>query len=395
MTSAKYLFICIVSLSVVLLAGVQLPSLAKEQTSSIQRHKINIGKLRKGIRDQLDKIKTAGSEERSLLDELEHIDRLIDEQHQRIKILLENLRAQEKLLAEKDLELGQAKQAKERVRAHLEKRLRAFYLMGKTGFLNVSFSSKTLPELMHFNDCFRELLTYDQDIIAEYRKNVANLQRARDAQALEKSILQGFINQHETEKEKLLAIHEEKKELLERIKTKKGLFEQVLGELQTAEKDLSKTLAALKKQEENKARGFELKKGRLILPTQGKIIGRFGETTGELNGKKQKANGITIATEPGAAVYAVYGGTVLYTGYMRGYGKMVIIDHGLGYYTVTSRFDTITKQKNDRVKAGDLIGTTGEIATLFKKGLYFEIRYGDKPLNPEKWVQKKYLRAGK
>ena len=70
---------------------------------------------------------------------------------------------------------------------------------------------------------------------------------------------------------------------------------------------------------------------------------------------------------------------------------MVIIDHGLDYYSITTRMEQIIAEENQLVKGGDIVGTAGDIATLFEKGIYFEIRHQSKPLDPLKWISRQGL----
>ena len=70
---------------------------------------------------------------------------------------------------------------------------------------------------------------------------------------------------------------------------------------------------------------------------------------------------------------------------------MVIIDHGMDYYSITSRIEEISVKEGDIVEEGDVIGTTGNIATLFEKGLYFEIRHGTQPVDPLEWISREGL----
>ena len=88
-----------------------------------------------------------------------------------------------------------------------------------------------------------------------------------------------------------------------------------------------------------------------------------------------------------AEVRAVYGGEVIFAGYMRGYGKLVIIDHDLQYCSVSARFDDLAVREGDRVSQGQVLGTTGEVATLFGDGLYFEIRRGTVAEDPLLWFR--------
>ncbi len=354
-----------------------------------QRYRGDIKKLHLGIQSHLDKLQKSGEQEFSLLGEMEHIDTKLNLQKIRLKVMEENLRTQEQQLAEKDQDLARAAEEKEKARLHLEKRLRAFYLVGETGFLNVAFSAKKLPDLLLFNDAFKRMLEYDHAIIIRYRKAIVQLQQARAAQALEKTVLENFIARTIREKKTLADLRGAKKQLLTMVRARKGLYEQALREMQKAETNLTRSLTRLQVRQKNKAKGFILNKGRLLPPVSGRLVVRFGAAQGGKPGGGNKTQGITIATEDDAPVRAVFAGKVIFTGYKLGYGNMVIIDHGLQYVSITARMEKINVKEGQSVKQGEVIGTTGDIATLFTKGLYFEIRHNLEPLDPLEWFSKK------
>jgi len=353
-----------------------------DQAAPIQRHKINIGKLRQEIRIHLDKIRQSGEKEVGLLDELKQIDDKLTKQKLKLATLKKRLQTQKELLALKEQDQQQAELVKENVRHHLEKRLRSFYLMGKTGVLNVTFSNKSLPDLMLFNDSFKRLLEYDQSVIDMYRDTIVQLKQAKEAQELEKNLLEGFVRQAGKEEQALTDIREEKNNLLTKIRSKKGLYEQAVREMQRAELALTQTLTELKQKEENRIRGFVVNKGKMPGPVIGNLCVHFGDPL-----ENGPSNGITIETAENEPVYSIYRGKVIFAGYKQGYGNMVILDHGLQYYTITARLDTIMVEEGDQVRIREQIGTTGDIATLFSKGLYFEIRHGAQPLDPLPWLQ--------
>ncbi len=348
---------------------------------------ISISRLQMGMKDQLDKITANATQEIGILEELESIDANLQKQIEKIDGLHAKLVEQIKLLALKDKELNKAEDARDEVLKHLQKRLRSFYLMGKTGVLNVTFSNRNLPELMLFTDAYKQLITYDQSVIDKYRASVNDMQRAKHAQELEKSLLQDFIKQAEEEKQALSQLRKNKQTLMNRIQTQKGLHQLALREMHKAESDLNKTLATIKRNEEIKKRGFQLNKKKLPPPVKGSLVLMFGETARDGLTKGEKSKGITIATRNGAAVHAVYKGKVAFAGYKRGYGNTVIIDHGFKYFSVTSRLDSIAVKEGAKVKKGAMLGSTGDMATLFTKGLYFEIRIGTTPQDPLLWLR--------
>ena len=368
-----------------LLGNVCIPAVTqagkRSTNKAVKINKIHIGKLEKEIKSHLEKIRKNSEKEVSLLDELQLIDQKLDSSKRKLADLKQQLAKQQDLLNRKLEELSRIKQVSDRIRRHLEKRLRSFYVMGKTGFLNVTFSRKNLPELMLFNDAFKQMLKYDQSLISRYRSSITELTQAKKALELEKNILVGLVHQAEKEEQALSDIRVEKTRLLARIKSKKGLYEQAVREMQRAEQDLTKALSTLQQAKKNKLRGFLLNKGRMQGPVEGNLSVHFGELV-----DNNPSKGIVIHTQENSPVVSIFTGKVIFAGYKLGYGNMVIIDHGLGYYTITAHLDEILVQDGDRVLGGQQIGTTGDIATLFSRGLHFEIRKDSKMLDPLQWL---------
>ncbi len=284
------------------------------------------------------------------------------------------------------MELTAITQKNEALQHHLNNRLKSFYLMGKTGFFNISFSSKTLPDLLLTNDAFHSLVTYDQSVFAAYRESVGTIDRVKRAHELEKAVLENFLADADKERLALQQTNEEKNNLLKRVQTQRSLYEQALREMKKAESHLTSTLTSSSRTQEQKTRTFSLNKGKLPPPVWGQLISRFKQASPNAD-DTTFTNGITINTPDKTEAFAVYDGEVLFAGTMRGYGKMVIIDHDQEYYSVTARFNELHVKEGDLVKQGQVIGLTGKNATLFGKGLYFEIRHGEVAEDPLDWLK--------
>ncbi|WP_297954484.1 peptidoglycan DD-metalloendopeptidase family protein [uncultured Desulfobulbus sp.] len=347
---------------------------------------LTIGRLQEEIRSHEDLLDQSGDEERSLLDQLARLDGDISRQQSAIRDIQARIQAQDEVLAAKEAELATIRAKNKTLQDHLMKRLRAFYLMGPHGVLNVAFSSRSLPELLLVNDSFRSLVTYDQEVFAAYRESVTTIERARQARELEKAVHEKFLEEADREHRELAATVAEKNELLEQVRTRKGLYEQALREMRKAEGELHKTLAGRKQAKAQQARGFAGNRGALPPPVVGRLVRRFQDPAYAADDATFQ-NGITIAVDGRTQVRAVYGGEVIFAGYMRGYGKLVIIDHDLQYCTVSARFDDLAVREGDRVSQGQVLGTTGEVATLFGDGLYFEIRRGTVAEDPLLWFR--------
>lgn len=128
--------------------------------------------------------------------------------------------------------------------------------------------------------------------------------------------------------------------------------------------------------------GLMLHKGHLILPTKGELIHRFG-TPREAGGTLWK--GLFIKAPAGQPVVSVAAGEVVFADWLRGFGNLIIIDHGAGYMSLYSDNETLYKRAGDAVKAGDIIASVGNTGGNNETGLYFELRYHSQAFNPDGW----------
>lgn len=123
-------------------------------------------------------------------------------------------------------------------------------------------------------------------------------------------------------------------------------------------------------------------KGKLRLPLRGQIVGRFG--TPRIEGSTWK--GLFIRAAAGQPVKAVASGRVVFADWMRGFGNLLILDHGGGYLSIYAANESLLKQVGDVIRAGDNIATSGNSGGMGDSGVYFEIRQNGKPLDPLGWT---------
>jgi septal ring factor EnvC (AmiA/AmiB activator) len=131
----------------------------------------------------------------------------------------------------------------------------------------------------------------------------------------------------------------------------------------------------------NSGKAFRSLQGKMKLPVSGEIVGHFGAS--RVEGTTWK--GLFIHTARGQAVHAVADGRVVYADALRGFGNAIIVDHGGNYLTVYTGLANVSHGVGDSIRAGDSLGSTGALDSG-ESGLYFEIRYLGKPVNPLSWV---------
>lgn len=133
-------------------------------------------------------------------------------------------------------------------------------------------------------------------------------------------------------------------------------------------------------------KSFAKRRGALTWPVKGKLLARYGSSR---NLGKLTWKGIMIAAPTGKKVVASAPGKVVFADWLRGFGLLMIIDHGDQYMTLYGNNDSLLKQAGDNVSAGELIAQSGVRSMHTHAGLYFEIRHKGSPTNPLKWLSKK------
>lgn len=129
---------------------------------------------------------------------------------------------------------------------------------------------------------------------------------------------------------------------------------------------------------------FAQLRGQLRFPVRGELIGRFGAQRPE-GGTTWK--GVFIRAANGAEVRAVAGGEVVFSDWLRGYGNLLIVDHGGDYLSVYGNNDALLKVVGDSVAGGDALASVGSSGGGPEAGLYFEIRHQGRPIDPMQWVR--------
>lgn len=130
---------------------------------------------------------------------------------------------------------------------------------------------------------------------------------------------------------------------------------------------------------------FAQLKGKLVLPVKGRVSNKFGSKRTD---STMRWKGILMQAASGQAVKAVAAGRVVFADWLRGFGNLLIIDHGQGYMSLYGNNETLYKQVGDTLSGGDTVATVGNTGGNEDSGLYFELRHKGTPLDPMKWIKR-------
>ena len=190
--------------------------------------------------------------------------------------------------------------------------------------------------------------------------------------------------------------------LLAKVREERAYHERMVGELSEAAKRLEALIRDLQARQrrmtklpppgkggEPPAIGFGTLRGSLPWPTDGRIVSAFGEQVHPRFGTRTFRRGIDIEAGEGAGIVAVAAGHVVYTGWFKGYGNLIILDHGNDFYTLYAHAAEIRVKEGDDVRQGQTIGAVGDTGSLAGPRLYFEVRYQGRPQDPAEWLRRR------
>jgi septal ring factor EnvC (AmiA/AmiB activator) len=271
--------------------------------------------------------------------------------------------------------------------------LLTLYKYGRFSFLQFFFQSHDLRSLASESKSLTLLAQYQQDVIHSYQVNLAKLAVTQHSLSLKKSELAGLIDSARVKRKELEAEEVRNKRRIDEIKENKTLYQQTLNELNERALQLQQLMDKLAKQEVSFPSPFiplYEKKGELPWPIEGKVITQFGLEKHPQFNTATKNNGIEIAPESkDTVIKAVHGGRVVYADYFQGYGNLLILDHGLSYYSLYGHCASFLAKMGELVAAGQPLAIVGDAGSLKGTCLYLEIRYKAQPLNPLQWLERR------
>jgi septal ring factor EnvC (AmiA/AmiB activator) len=266
---------------------------------------------------------------------------------------------------------------------------------GQSGWFRPLLSSGTYSQFQRRLAYLSSLANWEKELLARYQADMEQFAKLKEQQA---SVRQSLLrNKQRTENhlEVMRGIKGKKQVVLTSLQRQTRSHEQTLSALQRAEEqkeslldDLLKSSQTADRERQKRAVSI-LKKGGLLWPADGQVVASFGRQKHPTFNTFINKKGIEIETVEGSAIKAVFGGNVVFADWLKGYGLVVILDHHNGFFSFYAHASNLIVQPGDDVVSGETIGHTGASGLTDKNILYFELRKGTKPVDPQKWLVKR------
>jgi septal ring factor EnvC (AmiA/AmiB activator) len=336
---------------------------------------------------QKEKLEAVHFQEKDILAYLSDLEQEVAEKRRVVYELGNKIRLAKKEIKKLEARSADLEQSLQDIEMQMAERLIALYKYARKGYLRILANASDLDQFCQRTKYFNVVMEEDRKVLVgltqKERKHKKDILLIREQLGKIRAL-------EEEEKMRLVPLREdlEKKVIhLMKIHKEKEFYETAVKELQIAAENLKQAFLKIEQKKTYKAMHssrFGDSKGKLPYPLEGKAL-RGDKLLGSERLNLHK--GIYVTGSSDSEVKAVFPGRVDFSGRLKGYGEVIIINHGSRYFTISAHLSRRIKEEGDMVEEGEVIGSAGINAYLEEPGVYFEMRRGGKHLNPMKWLK--------
>jgi len=379
-------------------------SIAEEQEINIQQQQQKLNEIeqrKKDIEKEIERLKQEKVDYQKSLQKIQDLLSTAEKELQVAKNTYENT-LKEITKLEEELNIEQNKLDLQMI--ILKNRLKKFYKYNNISYLAILINSKDFSQFLNRYRYLKQILENDSDIIKQVKEQVDLVKKQRDSFYNKKEITRMLEQEIAKEKENiemsmeaknkyLVKIEEERKKQLAVLEELEKSSAQIKEIIDTAYLEMEKARTAQQQAQpqqrittSRKEPTLQPKKGIFHLPVSGSIISNFGQQKQPDLNAYVFNSGIDISASLGEPVRAASFGSVIYIGNVKGYGDLIILDHGGNVVTLYAHLSKVLIKLNDQVSRGQIIGQIGTSGGVPSPRLHFEVRVEGKPANPFDWL---------
>ena len=358
-------------------------------TASAENPKEEYRRLQKEMEAHRKKLDEAKRREHSVIEEIDTANRGLDAVRAELRKQTVRLQKTESEMKAIEADIATNRGQLDKQRAWMKRKLQAMQRYGQSYELFVLVTAADdMAQIMRRWKYLEIISLYERRVIDGYLDTLRKLEeKEKRLESLRADLRVSEDRIRVTEK----TLEEKKRDreyLLTSVRSEKSTQEKMLRELGEAARRLSEVIKKLEEKETYEARGFSALKGKLSWPVGGKVAVPYGSQKDPRFNTPVFRNGIYIKADDDS-IQAVHEGKVVFADWFKGYGNLLIINHGEGYHTLYANLSEIFFKVGDIIKGREVVGRAGESGILSAPSLYFEIRYKGKPLDPMQWLRKR------
>jgi len=354
----------------------------------MEHYQYKLEKLQKSIIKIQQHLKGSKKQRSTVLTELKTLESEISKNALKLKTLEKNLHSIRQQKKKLEGELNQLNKQLLNQRAILSEQIRLAYSMGHQQNLKMLLNQQDPAQAGRAQEYFNYLNRARAQQISSFLETIKQKKQTelelKQTLSKQNQLLATQKNQKRKDQKQRLQRNNLLTELSNKIKNQENTLtslEDSRNRIESLLKSLGELLADIPTSPSEK-QPFKSLKGKFPWPVKGQFLGKFGQSK---NQGDLKWNGVLIKANYGTPIQVISHGRVAFSDWLQGFGFITIINHGDGYMSLYGHSESLFKQAGDWVSTGEVIATTGDSGGQPQSGVYFEIRYRGKPVNPSKW----------
>ena len=359
------------------------------QAIAAEDEKAKLAELKNAITSLEKQLNKRDKDKSKLAAELKKNEIAASASSRKIRLLNSKIRSRNAKLADLGKQQTELKLGIKKQNSVVSEQLATAYKMGAQEPIKLLLNQEDPQQLARLFKYYNYVVDARNEKIAQYMGDVEQLSTVRNQVSEEKRLLSSAKVELEEDRQELLANNKRRQSTLKQLnaslQSDKSKLDKLLKQRTALEELLKNVRSVVKKMALKTPPGgqsFVSQKGQLSWPLKGKVAHSFGSTrSGSLNW-----DGWLISAQIGEPVAAVHDGQVIFSNYMRGFGLLIILNHGDGYMSLYAHNEELLKDTGDWVLSNETISRAGDTGGLNKPALYFEIRKKGQPADPKKWL---------
>ena len=362
--------------------------LSSASNASLPEDELN--KIQEKIRQEKTRLSRTLLHESSVLNELDAVNSKLSKVEAEHRKYLRAMRQTEAEMAALKQEIEETRKAVRKQQDWFSRKLRTMQRLGPGGdTVMILMSAEDLSQMMRHWKYLETLTRAEHEKIGNYRRNLSILDEKSGKLTIIKAEIEKKTETIKLQEREIEVKKREKELILSSVRNERASRQKLISELNESARKLLDIIRESSRKDDYTAQGFNRLKGKLPWPSAGRVAIPYGQQKDREFDTPVFRNGIHIQADGTADARAVFAGKVIFSEWFRGFGQLIIINHGSGYHTLYGNLSEIFSHVGDIIKENQVIGKVGTSGILNAPGLYFEIRYNGKPLDPLQWLKGK------
>lgn len=355
------------------------------QASDLKQRQSELEAIQKQISNQQSTLKNTSKQHEKLIKLLEKDEQAIASAARKVNDTKASLRTTDKKLAELNTQKTKLDKLKINQQKTLANQLASAYLAGNHDYTKMLLNQQSPATIERLLAYYQYLNDARMASIKELQQTIAELDNIEIAQQEQRNKLNKLVLDQEQQAKSLNQEQAQRQQTLAQLQRTLNSHGAKLEQLQIEEASLKRVVAqALNAMKDNPAMEGLSSKQHLNWPTKGRIRSGFGsKRSGEVKWK-----GVLLSAPEGQSVNAIADGKVIYADWLRGFGMVMVVDHGKGYMSLYGHAQTLLKNAGDSVIKGESVALVGRSGGQTEPGLYFEVRHKGQAVDPARYCRR-------